>query len=171
MERPHRNCYWLDPGNVLAGEYPGHPNPEVASRRIESVIDSGIRTFIDLTTRWDGLPPYGETIARLDRDVRRISKPIPDMNIPESTSYMGEILDAIDAETSAGRPVYLHCWGGIGRTGTVAGCYLVRHGMSGPEALEELQRLWRSVEKRSIFPEIPQTEEQKEYVRDWDESR
>ena len=34
-------------------------------------------------------------------------------------------------------PVYVHCWGGIGRTGTVVGCWLVRHGMTGDEALAE----------------------------------
>lgn len=32
------------------------------------------------------------------------------------------ILDAIDARLEAGKSVYVHCWGGIGRTDTVAGC-------------------------------------------------
>ena len=31
--------------------------------------------------------------------------------------------------------MYLHCWGGVGRTGTVVGCWLVRHGRTGDEAL------------------------------------
>ena len=31
---------------------------------------------------------------------------------------MQEILDAVDRALAAGRNVYLHCWGGIGRTGT-----------------------------------------------------
>lgn len=32
---------------------------------------------------------------------------------------------------AAGQTVYVHCYGGIGRTGTVVGCWLVRHGLSG----------------------------------------
>jgi protein-tyrosine phosphatase len=45
---------------------------------------------------------------------------------PESSAYVAElmttILDAIDESMTAGKPVYVHCWGGMGRTGTVIGC-------------------------------------------------
>ncbi|MCG8352317.1 MAG: hypothetical protein MI924_31515, partial [Chloroflexales bacterium] len=35
----------------------------------------------------------------------------------------------------------IHCWGRIGRTGTVVGCYLACHGMSGEAAIQEIARL------------------------------
>ena len=40
-----------------------------------------------------------------------------------------------------GQRAYVHCWGGIGRTGTLVGCYLVRRGMAGSDAIVELARL------------------------------
>ncbi|HOJ15021.1 MAG TPA: tyrosine-protein phosphatase, partial [Deltaproteobacteria bacterium] len=62
--------------------------------------------------------------------------PIRDMGIP-SRALMKDILDAIDANIAQGRPAYVHCWGGKGRTGTVVGCYLARHGIAtGSAALE-----------------------------------
>ena len=66
--------------------------------------------------------------------------PIHDVSTP-TQAQMARILDAIDAALAVGHAVYLHCYGGIGRTGTVVGCYLVRHGMDGEEALAEIARL------------------------------
>ncbi|NJN80266.1 MAG: hypothetical protein HC797_07245 [Anaerolineales bacterium] len=43
---------------------------------------------------------------------------------------MKNILDTIDNEIENGNPVYVHCWGGVGRTGITAACYLIRHGLS-----------------------------------------
>ena len=44
---------------------------------------------------------------------------------------MAGLLDAIDTAMRDGKTVYLHCWGGVGRTGNVVGCSLVRHGHTG----------------------------------------
>ena len=82
---------------------------------------------------------------------------IPDLGCP-SRETMAGILDRIDALLAAGEVVYVHCLAGIGRTGTVVGCYLVRHGMDGAEALETVTRL------RGAGPETP---EQRRLVRDW----
>lgn len=47
----------------------------------------------------------------------------------------------MDRALNAQEKVYVHCWGGIGRTGIVVGCYLVRHGITGKTALSEIARL------------------------------
>ena len=79
---------------------------------------------------------------------------------------MTEILDAIDASAKAGKVVYLHCAAGLGRTGVVVGCYLVRHGASGEEALEEIPRLrQRDLPGDSMIS--PYTEGQRNMVRVW----
>lgn len=57
MERPIVNTYWVEPGRLLAGQYPG-VSPEKARKKIRALIDGGITTFIDLTHPDDGLDPY-----------------------------------------------------------------------------------------------------------------
>lgn len=79
------------------------------------------------------------------------------------------ILDAIDAALGEAKTVYVHCWGGVGRTGTVVGCWLVRRGRTGEEALTQVAEWWRSVDKAYRRPESPETPEQCKYVRNWTE--
>jgi protein-tyrosine phosphatase len=83
---------------------------------------------------------------------------------------MRRTLDALDLALAQGRNVYLHCWGGVGRTGTTVGCYLVRHGLNGADALAQLAAWWRTVPKSRTFPRSPETEAQAEYIRGWSES-
>ena len=71
--------------------------------------------------------------------------PTPDhviCGVPRS-SEMTAILDDIDTSIADARPVYVHCWGGHGRTGTVIGCWLTRHGRLGSDALAEITALRR----------------------------
>ena len=89
---------------------------------------------------------------------------MPDFGIP-GIGQMRMILDTIDEAIAAGRTVYVHCYAGVGRTGTVIGCYLVRHGSSAGDALASLAEWRRGIPtERRISPE---TEEQRRFVRAW----
>jgi hypothetical protein len=57
--------------------------------------------------------------------------------------------------------------GGIGRTGTTVGCYLVRHGRSGEQALEELARLYAGAAQSAFYPHSPEDPRQTAFVREW----
>ena len=156
------NCYWVEPGRLLAGEYPGITRVE-PSGRIAQLLAAGITSFVDLTNEGE-LTPYN---TDLGRGVVHRRFPITDHGVPASTATMDAIVDAIDKDLADGRRVYVHCRAGIGRTGTTVGCYLIHRGLSGPEALDKLRELWRRCSRARSWPTIPETEEQERYVREW----
>lgn len=166
---PIPDSYWVVPGKLLAGEYPGAPAADPARRKLRRLLDAGITYFLDLTEAGEhDLHPYaallqGEASA-LGRAVEHRRMPIPDVRTP-AREQMAHILDTIDAALAAGHVVYLHCFGGIGRTGTVVGCYMVRHGMEGEAALAEIARLRRGTPD-GCKPS-PETPEQCRMVREW----
>ncbi len=146
VDRPIPRSYWVERGRVLAGEYPGSANDDEARRKIAQLLRAGVTWFLDLTEERDTirLKPYAQFLPAETSASghmfghRRMA--IRDGGTP-STEEMRAILDAIDAATSDGHVVYFHCWGGVGRTGTVAGCYMVRHGRTPREALDAIKRL------------------------------
>ena len=176
---PIPNSYWLVPGRLACGEYPGDMDG-AGDFRLETLVQAGLNRFVDLTqegelTQYGTLRPYLEEAqiiaAPTAATVRHTRQAIIDHQVPATKAAMAEILDHIDRALTAGENVYLHCWGGVGRTGTVAGCWLVRRGLTGDQALEYLQSLWRQVEKSRRRPTIPGNTSQREYVRTWREPR
>ncbi|MDE2925681.1 MAG: protein-tyrosine phosphatase family protein [Acidobacteriota bacterium] len=172
QDRPMENSYWIRPGRFAAGEYPGHWDRAWAAEKVRKLLDAGIDHFIDLTEQGE-LEPYSGIIAgearRRGLEIGWERHPIVDLNVPSSPQRMVKILDAVDAALGDGRTVYVHCWGGVGRTGTTVGCWLVRHGRTGGEALRRIAEWWRGMEKNDYHPISPETREQREYVRSWSE--
>ena len=168
-QRPIAESYWVEPGRFLAGEYPGHFDPERARPRLDAFIEAGFDTFIDLT-RQDEVLPYAKILAEQAQadgvTVQYYRFPIGDFGLPSAAQMMA-ILDQVDESLSAGRRIYLHCWGGIGRTGTAVGCYLVRRGLDGAQALQQLAKWWQNVPKSHIHPHSPETREQVDFILDW----
>ena len=169
--RPLPESYWVIPGRLLAGEYPGRYQEELTRRRLDALIETGFDTFIDLTGFNENVPYDGllqEEAKIYGVQVRHFSFPIADFGLP-TPKQMNSILDAIEAGLRVGGKIYLHCRGGIGRTGTTVGCYLVRQGMSGAEALDQLEAWWRGVPKSRDYPRSPETTQQKDFVLAWAE--
>lgn len=157
-DHPVSGSYWVKLGRLLAGPYPGAWVEEITRDRLKRLLDARVALFVDLTQPGE-LPPYALYLPP-QVQYRRLS--IPDMEVPDD-ERMVDILDTIDAALADNQPVYVHCWGGIGRTGTVVGCWLVRHGMAGAAALDEIIRL------RGGLLDSPQTDEQARMVRRWRE--
>jgi predicted protein tyrosine phosphatase len=171
INRPIPESYWVLPGRLLAGEYPAEYDEAITRRRIDALIESGFNTLIDLTKPNETVP-YTEILSEETKiyavEVEHYRFPIGDFGLP-TPQQMNSILDTLDQSLQAGRKIYLHCWGGIGRTGTTVGCYLVRQGKTGEEALDQLSAWWRGVPKSRYHPHSPETPEQMEFIRTWAE--
>ncbi len=173
-QAPH-NTYWLQPGTILAGEYPGAAHPIEAAKKINALLAVGVTAFLDLTETADRLAPYEPllpqhaTTTGVAAVYRRM--PIRDMSVPEAPQQMHAILAQLVAWVQGGHCVYVHCWGGVGRTGTVAAGYLVqRAGQSVPAALAHIQQRWdqhMSPSKLKRKPHTPETQQQRNYVLNW----
>lgn len=169
---PFARCYWVIPGQLLAGFYPGDRDPAVARGKLEALLDGGVTHIINLMEPDEGdharrpFIPYDHTFlhAARERGIQAtvIRRPTRDLGVP-TVAAMSHTLDLIDHAHRTGGCVYVHCWGGRGRTGTVIGCWLARHGETDP--LQRLRQL--TAHAREHFPRLPETPPQKTIVRQW----
>jgi ADP-ribosylglycohydrolase/protein-tyrosine phosphatase len=166
-----QNAYRAAEG-LYAGEYPGDIDPAIARAKMQALIDAGVRRVFDLTEAGE-LRPYDTLLASVaaSNGVEVVHERIsmPDSSAP-AVSRMRTILESITHTIARGEAAFVHCRGGVGRTGTVVGCYLVQEGTSGVEALAMVDALFRTMspEKVRRFPGgSPQTARQRELIRSW----
>ena len=170
---PTGRSYWVVEHRFAAGAYPGKAGRgdlEQVPDVIEQALAAGIDLFVNLTQDYPGgtdrhLTHYDSFVegqAHIDR------YPIVDLSIPTVEATV-EILDGIDRRLESGSNVYVHCWGGIGRTGTIVGCWLVRHHYATPaDVLDVIQELRLGDAGTGLTRVSPETPEQFGFVTDWE---
>lgn len=165
---PFEESYWVIPGEFMAGEYPGRMEEQGTRKRIQGLIQSGVRICIDLTKPGEMFPTYRdiflEELSQYGYAGNYYHFPIYDFGVPEVEQLI-KTLDKIDESIAGDQPVYVHCRAGIGRTGLVVGCYLARHGKTGNKALERIKQLRSSM--TSSWVKSPETDAQENFVRNW----
>ncbi len=167
------DCYWVLPEQFLAGQYPARIERPDAAERLDALLSAGIDTFINLAEQDEMsayLPLLHERAGLRGISADYVAFPIVDLGLPEP-GVMRSILDCIDHAVAANHRVYLHCVGGIGRTGIVVGCFLIRHGYTGDRALQQITNFWRSEPVRRYIPFSPETPAQVNYVLNWHEQQ
>ena len=170
FDGPIPGSYWALPGRLLAGPYPGEYDRSAARRNFQRMLGAGIRSFVSLMeAREEDLPDGAEaryvpilteTAQRHGHECSFARFPIPDMSIPEP-HLLAAALQAVEESLERGAAVYVHCWGGRGRTGTLIGSWLIRNGLATPENfVDVIAGLRPEAKGRS-----PETDEQVAFVR------
>lgn len=172
---PFNQAYWIEPDRLMAGYYPGSALGQDGDPKLSALLKCGIRHFVNLMqtdeVRWYDIPivPYEDQTRALAQklgcEVTFDRMPIKDMGIPTRIE-MARILDCIDQQIKKGKPVYVHCLGGVGRTGAVIGCYLARHGYAtGRKVIQLLQQLRQNTATHARLS--PESNLQIDLVRSW----
>ncbi len=156
---PTDRSWWLTP-SVLGGAYPGNWDALEAATKVQALLDVGVTLFLDLTTEHDRLEPYQQL---LPSNVRRINLPVLDLSVAPG-EVVRQACQLIDDEAAAGGLVYVHCWGGRGRTGSILGCWLARD-IGGRAAQARLDEVRGEAELRR--GPAPETAAQRALVRGW----
>lgn len=175
FQTPFPRSYWVIPGKILAGAFPGDKDPSTTRVKLKGLFDAGVRCIINLMetdeTNHAGNPfadytkPFQDIAGEYHAKVICQRFPIQDLGLPDPAK-MTLILDTVDHFVDAGKPVYIHCWGGIGRTGTTVGCYLMSHKMADPDSVIDKIRLLRCKDAAGHRPS-PETSEQVKFVKNW----
>lgn len=138
--------------------YPGLVYTQELSRDLAALRAADV-VLLELLVEDAELERWGDTrlvdvAARHGIDVRR--HPMPDGGVPASVVEMDRILDELHEARCRGNAA-IACMGGVGRSGTVAACVLVRQGIDAQAAI--------AMVRAARHPEAVETEAQETFVR------
>lgn len=161
---PTKNCFQIGEDRIWGCEYPGAKDNYAAIDKLRVALEFGITHFIDLTEEGE-LNPYAHFLPSL---VHYQRFPIRDVFIPTSLPDTLKLMQDIQAILNEPlNRVYLHCWGGVGRTGTIAACWIAYSCHTDyDETMQRLFGYWQQCPK-SRYRNIPDHICQHGFIRDF----
>ena len=172
---PLPRTWWIEPGYILGGPFPGNADGSVNNGKLQTLFECGIRVFVNLQEPHEKgrngmlFPDYEPELNRLATaagqaiEVRRF--PIVDTYIP-TIEQMQAIQAYLRQQRAVNKKVFVHCWGGNGRTGTVAACWMAAEGLSLHEILDTIKQR-RAWDSHLAHRHSPETGRQVDFVRAW----
>jgi atypical dual specificity phosphatase len=143
--------HWIVPGKLAAMALPGLAAP--IDEDLADLHGKGVRAVATLTER-----PLPEK-ARAASPLLHKHIPIVDFDVP-SIDQVRDFCAWADERIAKGEPVAVHCFAGLGRTGLMIACWLVREpGRTTERVLYEI---------RKLEPGYVQTAEQENFVSIWE---
>ena len=167
---PFERSYWVLPNKLMAGEVPTHVNLDQTYIKLDALMAIGVDVVINLmepdekNSQGKSFFDYFEYLKQFE--IKTYRMPIVDLSVP-TVEEMHQIIRLIDLNLKVGKTVYFHCWGGVGRTGTVLGCFLKQFGYASNknvfQLIHYLKRTTPINERDS-----PETNEQRDFVLNWE---
>lgn len=167
---------WLVPGRVMLGRYPGSGRGQRVDAVVDALRTAGVTTFVCLQSE---LPPQDSGAANppgfenYHAAAVNFDGPAPSFvhfGIPDREpagdldSLRSLVADLAARVLKNGECLFIHCWGGKGRTGLVAACLLglLYESLGAEEALDRVQAYAETRTKSIVSPE---TDPQRDQVR------
>lgn len=162
MNKPIEYSYCVNE-SIFAGEHPLYSRHTVSPNdRIAQFVQFGITDFLDLTV----LGEAQEYKQILPQGVRKYSFPIRNFEAPDSVQSLIEVFEKIKLlfTERPGIKLYIHCHGGVGRTGTVVACYYIySEHLSFDEAIAKMRKQYTQ-SPRSKMMNVPETSQQMNFI-------
>ena len=154
MTRVPFTTTWIEQGRILAGSIPQLPED------LDLLKSMGIQAMVTLTRRDPRTYPQMWDLFR-DSKIRCSLFPIPDVSIATDEIMLDAALTINYLELFK-MPVYVHCRGGIGRTGMILLAYYVLHRSMTLAQAKEIVKVRRNWEGNASA--IDQGSPQKEWI-------
>ncbi|KAK9792072.1 hypothetical protein WJX73_007738 [Symbiochloris irregularis] len=169
---------WLVPPRLLVGAYPSEWPGIGGQSNLEWVVRHGVNRIISLQAEMPAPPPYQAAATRIDatrseqnrwqygkKPMTCVHVPVQDFDVPTISQVQSLVTDMADW-LCGGDVIYMHCMGGIGRTGTMCACILISlYSLPAQRALDHVQAAFDTRKGRGKSPE---TEAQVQFVKDWE---
>lgn len=117
---------WLIADSLAACRY---PRSDAALREL---ADRGVTLLVNLHER----PHSPELLAR--HGLTEVHLPVPDFT-PPAPEQLERGVAVLQQAVASERKVAVHCGGGLGRTGTLLACYLVKGGLNPSQAIARVR--------------------------------
>ena len=150
--------------DFIAAPRTAGPEPRDRSQRASNRFRDGVKILLDrgVTTiaclLGDAEMPNDLVAAYQTAAVDVLRFPIADFGRPGDGDGFGALLDELLLRLEQRETIYVHCYAGIGRTGTVLACLLKRAGATGDPV-----RLVRAI----YDPRALETDEQQRFAREF----
>uniref|UniRef100_A0A0G4ICY8 Tyrosine specific protein phosphatases domain-containing protein n=1 Tax=Chromera velia CCMP2878 TaxID=1169474 RepID=A0A0G4ICY8_9ALVE len=132
--------HWVVPGRIMCGSSAGRMRPN----ELSTLLSAGVDTFVCLQESYTeyGCGDYRRVLGKLSKTkVRCIHCPIPDFGVIADQSLLTLVAELKQLLLTKDAVLYVHCYGGHGRTGTVLTNLLQSlFGISWQNALAHMKR-------------------------------